>query len=73
MARQRITQIELAQRLGISQSRLSRLLADGALTIDFMAEVAAALDVPVSAILGDPDVVVSDYRSNRSYSMLGAA
>lgn len=52
MARQRLSQTDLANRLGISQARLSRSLNGKVpLTIDFIQDVADALGVPFSALL----------------------
>lgn len=55
MARQRVTQIEMAAWLGMSQSVLSRLLNGRTLTVDFVVECARVLDVPISKLTGDVD------------------
>ena len=59
MARQRITQIQMAAALGMSQPVLSRLLNGRALTVDFIVDAAGVLDVPVTQLIGDPD---QDFR-----------
>lgn len=52
MARQRLSQTDLADRLGISQAKLSRALNGKVpLTIDFIQDVADALGVPFAALL----------------------
>lgn len=52
MARQRLSQMDLAQRLGISQAKLSRALNGKVpLTLDFIQSVADALGVPFGALL----------------------
>jgi transcriptional regulator with XRE-family HTH domain len=63
MARQEIPQRVLAERLGWPQPRLSRRVTSGptfvAFTIDELAEVARALNVPVTQFLGGEPTGVS--------------
>ena len=55
MARQRVTQIQMAAALGMSQPVLSRLLSGRALTVDFVVDAARVLGVPIHQLIGDPD------------------
>lgn len=56
MARQRITQAQLAAVLGRSQQALSsRLSGRVAFSIDEIATVADRLGIPVSALIGEPE------------------
>jgi transcriptional regulator with XRE-family HTH domain len=56
MARQRITQVQVAAALGMSQPVVSRMLrGDRPLTLDFIQDVAAVLDVPIGQLLNHLD------------------
>lgn len=53
-ARRGMTQMELAQQLGMSQSMLSyRLAGKTVFNIDELTRVAAALQVPITALLAE--------------------
>ena len=74
MARQRVTQVQVAAALRMSQPVVSRMLKGSRpLTLDFIEDVARVLNVPISQLVGDPDV---DFRITPvigDYAMLGAA
>lgn len=70
MARQRITQTQMAAALGMSQPALSRNLNGRALTVDFIVKVSRVLHVPMTQLIGDPDERVSDYSCNRNESSM---
>lgn len=54
MARRGLSQIELAQQLGMSQSMLSyRLSGKTVFNIDELTRVAAALEVPLTALVAE--------------------
>lgn len=60
MARQTMSQAALADRLGMSQSMLSyRLSGKVPFNVDELAQVAAVLDVPTSALLADQPATTS--------------
>lgn len=54
MARRGLSQVALAEQLGISQSMLSnRLAGKTVFNIDELTRIAAALDVPIAALLAE--------------------
>lgn len=70
MGRQRLSQTELARRIGISQAAFSRNLnGQVPLTIDFIASVADALDVPVTRFIDTPGLT----GISQEWGMLGVA
>ena len=73
MARRRLNQTDMAQRLGMSQAAFSRHLNGVVpMTLDFIEDVARELDVPVAQLLSTPPesglTGISD-----NYVMLGVA
>lgn len=72
IARQRLTQTELAARMGISQAAFSRNLNGRVpLTVDFVQEVAGVLGVPISRFLNYPDSGLTGI--SHESAMLGVA
>lgn len=72
MARRRLNQTEMAQRLGMSQAAFSRHLNGVVpMTVDFIEGVAHELDVPVSRLIGPPESGLTAISAD--YAMLGVA
>jgi len=73
MARRRLNQTDMAQRLGMSQAAFSRHLNGVVpMTLDFVEDVARELGVPVSQLLSDPPESGLTAIS-ADYAMLGVA
>lgn len=52
IARKGTTQTELASTIGMHRSKLSRRMTSGGWRVDELRDIAAALGVPVSTLLG---------------------
>ena len=58
MARHRITHLQIAERLDVSQATVSRKLSGKqAFTLNELADVAALLDVPIGVLYGEHKAV----------------